>query len=72
MKEVLINTEFIKLGQLLKLLAIIDSGALAKEFLAENDVLVNDLIENRRGRKLYDGDILVILGEKYIVKAIAN
>ena len=40
---------------------------MAKFFLAENDVLVNDVLENRRGRKLYDGDIVKVLGKTITV-----
>ena len=68
MKEIIINTEFIKLGQFLKFATIIDSGAFAKTFLAENEVFVNGELENRRGRKLYSGDTVEVCGEKYIIK----
>ena len=68
MKDIKISTEFIKLGQFLKFATIIDSGAFAKTFLAENKVFVNGELENRRGRKLYSGDIIEVCGEKYIIK----
>ena len=60
MKKVEITTEYITLGQLLKFTGIIRSGALAKEFLATNSVLVNGEKEDRRGRKLYKGYIVVV------------
>ena len=44
------------LGQFLKHIDVISSGGQAKWFLQENDVLVNNEHENRRGRKLYSGD----------------
>ena len=69
MKEVKISTEYIKLGQLLKYIAIIDSGAEAKDFLAENIVKVNEIKEDRRGKKLFDGDIIEVLDNKYVIKA---
>lgn len=68
MKEIKINTEYITLGQILKFTAIISSGAMAKMFLAETEVMVNGEKENRRGRKLYPGDIVEVLGQKYQVK----
>lgn len=68
MKEVKITTEYIKLGQLLKYAAIIDSGALSKLFLNENEVLVNGIKEERRGRKLYPGDVVNVLNEEIVVK----
>jgi len=68
MKEIKINTEYITLGQILKFTAIISSGAMAKMFLAETEVMVNGEKEDRRGRKLYPGDIVEVLGQKYQVK----
>jgi ribosome-associated protein len=59
-KPVQINTPFITLGQLLKEEAIISSGGQAKWFLQEYDVLVNEELDDRRGRKLYPGDTIVI------------
>lgn len=59
-KKVFINTEYITLGQLLKYENILDSGGLVKDFLLRTKILVNDVIENRRGRKLYPGDIVDI------------
>ena len=69
MKEVKISTEYIKLGQFLKFAAIIDSGAEAKDFLMENEVIVNGIKEERRGKKLYPGDVIELFNEKYIIKA---
>jgi S4 domain protein YaaA len=51
---------FITLGVLLKITGIIDTGGQAKFFLAENIVLVNGEEENRRGRKLYHGDLIQV------------
>ncbi|KAF0993429.1 S4 domain-containing protein YaaA [Geobacillus sp. TFV-3] len=55
-QRVTITTETITLGQLLKLVRLIDTGGAAKWFLQEHHVLVNGEQENRRGRKLRDGD----------------
>ena len=62
MKDIVIDTEFVTLGQLLKMTDAISSGGMAKWFLSENDVYVNGEIDNRRGRKLRDGDIVNIPG----------
>ena len=51
---------FITLGILLKITGVIDTGGQAKFFLAENTVLVNGEEENRRGRKLYHGDLIQV------------
>ncbi|QFY80409.1 S4 domain-containing protein YaaA [Bacillus subtilis] len=57
-----IDTEMITLGQFLKLADVIQSGGMAKWFLSEHEVLVNDELDNRRGRKLYVGDVVEIEG----------
>ena len=68
MREVKIEGEYIKLGQLLKFVSIIDNGSYAKFFLQENEVLVNGEKEDRRGRKIYKGDIIEALKETFIIK----
>lgn len=62
MNNLTIDTEFITLGQLLKMTNAISSGGMAKWFLEEHTVLVNDEEEQRRGKKLRDGDIITIPG----------
>lgn len=56
LREIPIRGETIKLGQLLKLAGIVDSGSEVKTFLATERVLVNDAPEVRRGRQLHPGD----------------
>jgi ribosome-associated protein len=48
----------IRLGQLLKLAGVIDSGAEVKAFLSAEQVWVNGEREQRRGRQLHPGDIV--------------
>ncbi|NLD25968.1 MAG: S4 domain-containing protein YaaA [Acholeplasmataceae bacterium] len=67
MKEIKINTEFITLGQFLKYINLIGSGAQAKEFLIENMVTVNAERESRRGRKLYPGYQVKIQDQEYLI-----
>lgn len=67
MKEVKIYTEYITLGQLIKFLGIVSTGGEIKLFLTENQVFVNEIAENRRGKKLFDGDIVKILNKKYVI-----
>ena len=55
-EEIKIDTDYITLGQLLKLAGFIQTGGEAKWYLAENRVLVNGVEESRRGRKLRNGD----------------
>ena len=56
---------FITLNVLLKLTNIISTGGQAKYYLQENEVFVNDVLENRRGRKLYPGDIVKVEGKEF-------
>ena len=60
MEIVKIDCEFITLGQLLKYENIVESGGIAKIFLSRNNVFVNGEQEQRRGRKLYSGDVVQI------------
>ena len=60
MENLTIDTEFITLGQLLKMTNTISSGGMAKWFLDEYIVYVNGEEEQRRGKKLRDGDIVKI------------
>jgi ribosome-associated protein len=58
--EITIHGETIRLGQLLKLAGVVDSGSEAKALLVDEPVLVNDEPETRRGRQLRSGDHVVI------------
>ena len=64
-RDVEIRGEMIRLGQLLKLAGVIDSGGEAARFLATTPVFVNGEPEQRRGRKLRAGDE-VRLGEELL------
>jgi ribosome-associated protein len=55
-QEVPIRGSMIRLGQLLKLAGVIDSGAEVKAFLSTEPVWVNGESEQRRGRQLHPGD----------------
>lgn len=68
MEKIEIYTEYITLGQLLKIANIISSGGEAKYFLSENFAIINGEKDNRRGRKLYKEDKITILGKDYIIK----
>lgn len=68
MKEIKISTEYITLGQFLKYVHIIFSGAMAKDYLGTHNVLVNGEKEDRRGRKLYKGFEICV--EKHTYKLV--
>jgi ribosome-associated protein len=62
-REIAIRGEMIRLGQLLKLAGMVDSGAEIKAFLASQPVLVNGEREMRRGRQLHRGDVVQVADE---------
>ena len=70
MKKISINSEYITLGQFLKYVGIIDCGSYAKQFLLENKVYINNEQDQRRGRKIYPGDIVKVSNESYEVDKI--
>lgn len=61
--KIAIIGDYMTLGQVLKEVNVISSGGQAKWYLAENTVLVDGEIENRRGRKLYPGMMVEIPDE---------
>ncbi len=68
-EEVKISTDYITLGQFIKLLNIFDSGGMVKAYLQDVGVMVNNEKEHRRGRKLYPNDVIEIEEHgSYIVK----
>ncbi len=60
MKKIKINTEYITLGQFLKIVDIASSGGEAKYLVKELQITVDDEPENRRGRKLYPNMVIVV------------
>jgi ribosome-associated protein len=68
--EVPIRGETIRLGQLLKLAGVVDSGSDVKALLADTPVWVNEERESRRGRQLHHGDV-VRVGERELLIAAA-
>jgi ribosome-associated protein len=64
-REIEIEGGMIRLGALLKVAGVIDSGGEARSFLASNVVLVNGEPEQRRGRQLHPGDE-VRIGEELL------
>ena len=62
------NQEFITLQSVLQVGDVISTGGMAKAFLEEENVYVNGELERRRGRKLYPGDTVEVLGSKFIIQ----
>lgn len=65
MEKIRIHTHHITLGQLLKHIGLVSSGGEVKFFLKNNTVLVNGEPDVRRGRKLYNQDIIQVLNRSY-------
>ena len=61
--ELKLKDDFIKLGQALKAAGLVDSGLDAKIVIQDGEVSVNGEVERRRGKKLYDGDVVEFDGE---------
>ena len=62
-----ITTDFITLGQFLKLTDWIQSGGQAKIAVKELNITVNGIKENRRGRKLFKEDQVSVEDKKYTI-----
>ncbi|MDP2712339.1 MAG: RNA-binding S4 domain-containing protein [Solirubrobacteraceae bacterium] len=62
-REVPISGDMIRLGQLVKLAGLADSGAEARELVQDDLVRVNGEPETRRGRQLHRGDLVETGGE---------
>lgn len=68
MIKIKIDTDYITLGQFLKLADIISSGGEAKFAVKELDIEVNNEKENRRGRKLYVNDKISVDGNEFEIE----
>ena len=61
------EVETIELDQFLKLAEVCQSGGQAKHLIQSGAVLVNGVIEMRRGKKLRPGDSVSVGGEEFMV-----
>lgn len=60
MNKIKIDTEFIKLDSLIKLAGVVGTGGQAKMLIQEGLVSVNGEVCLMRGKKLYDGDSVIV------------
>ncbi|MEE0872667.1 MAG: RNA-binding S4 domain-containing protein [Ruminococcus sp.] len=67
-ETVKIDTEFIRLQDLLKLGGLVSTGGMAKIVIQNGEVSVNGEICTMRGKKLRDGDFAEFNGERVIVE----
>lgn len=72
MESVFIQSLPIRLDQFLKLAALVESGAQAKEWIQGGAVKRNGEVCLQRGKKLYAGDYIEVEGQRYQVCADAS
>ena len=58
-EKIKIDSEFIKLQDLLKLGGAVDTGGMAKNVIQSGQVLVNGEVCTMRGKKMRPGDVAV-------------
>lgn len=68
MEIIQLRDDFIKLGQILKLTGMVESGVDAKYVIQEGKVFVNGTVEYQRGKKLYSGDVVSCGGKEFKVE----
>ena len=64
MEIIKLRDEYIKLGQALKAANLVEDGVEAKLVIKDGLVKVNNQVDIRRGRKLYDGDVVSFDGQE--------
>ena len=62
-----LNPVPITLDQFLKQSGIVESGGHAKILIQSGEVLLNGVVEIRRGKKLASGDVVELFGERLVV-----
>jgi S4 domain protein YaaA len=67
-KVISISSNYITLGQFLKLVNVVSSGGASKQYLNIQSILINGNVEKRRGRKLHSGDHITINQESYTIQ----
>lgn len=63
MIEITIKDDYIKIGQLIKLAGLVESGLEAKLEIVNGNVMLNGKTEIQRGKKVVPGDIVEYKGE---------
>jgi ribosome-associated protein len=68
--DLAVRVEGLRLGQVLKLAELVETGSEAKALLADGGVVVNGEAETRRGRQVADGDVVEARGRAVRVRAL--
>jgi ribosome-associated protein len=69
-QQVAVRDGAIRLGQLLKLAGVVETGGEGKLRIQEGEAKVNGEVETRRGRQLVAGDLVEFAGE--ILEVVAQ
>ena len=64
MEIIKLRDEYIKLGQALKAANLVEDGVEATLVIQDGLVKLNNEVDIRRGRKLYDGDVVSFDGQE--------
>ena len=67
MHEIKLREEYIKLGQALKAVGLVESGVEAKDVIVNGEVKVNGVVEVQRGKKLVSGDVVSYNGKEFVI-----
>ena len=67
METITITTEYIKLQDLLKFAAAVETGGEAKECVQSGEVQVNGEVCTMRGKKIRPGDVVAFSGQTLTV-----
>jgi ribosome-associated protein len=66
------EVNYIKLDQFLKYMNAVPSGGQAKVLIQSGEVMVNQRMETRRGRKLVHGDRVTLYDQTYLVDTVGE
>ena len=67
-KQIKINTDFIRLDSALKLADLVQSGGHAKALIQDGEVKVNGETELQRGKKIVPGDVIEYKSNSLVIK----
>ena len=69
LQTIYLRDDYIKLGQALKAVGLVESGVEAKLVIQDGQVKVNGQVEIQRGKKLVAGDVVDFDGESIKIEA---
>jgi len=72
MRTVVITKEPVELYKILKFEGLVGTGGEAKIAIAEGLVTLNNVIETRKRKKIYDKDIIKFNNEQYLIEFKKN